>query len=335
MWWLVLLPSLVASTAQEDKRDANAFLVRTRRANGFGFEEMKAADKERECVEEVCDVNEANELLQNPQKAERFIRKMRNQCEQKQCYEDGTQDCINSWGERKCICKPGWTSDDCSLNIDECKEHLEQMKADKTLEPMCKNDGECYDANPNDNPRGFRCRCKPGWTGVFCEIDINECVDGYDGKHKGINPCKNKAICFNTVGSYSCTCSSDFRGDNCKEDIDQCAEDPHLCKNNGICVNTAAGFECACVDGYGGMYCDEAEKECEIHGESPCPPGTRCVDQANGFLCMCPRWGCKHADNSRIRELYYKKYGFTNDGYDFKSYDASYTSNDQYITINE
>lgn len=301
------------------------------RSYSFG-EELKGADQERECIEEVCDLEEANEIFQNLQKAKRFIKKQENQCEQQQCYSEGTHECINEWARRSCICKQGWTGDDCSQNIDECANHILAMKVDDSLEPMCKNGGECYDQNPNDNARGFRCRCRPGWTGVFCEIDINECTEGFDGNHPDINPCKNKAICFNTVGSYSCTCSNHFKGDNCEQDIDQCAENPGLCHNNGICVNTDSGFECACVDGFGGLYCEEAEKECEIGngpGGSPCPPGTRCIDKNNGFLCMCPKWGCANADDDRIRELYYKKFGLSTNKYDFHSqYDAGYVDRD-------
>lgn len=341
---IVLLPILTngykTTVEQPSSKQAQGFLknARNRRAYSFG-EELKGADQERECAEEICDLEEANEIFQNVAKAKRFISKQENQCEQQQCYSDGTKECINEWAHRSCICKHGWTGDDCSQNIDECENHVLSMKADENLEPMCKNGGECYDQNPNDNARGFRCRCIPGWTGDYCETDINECTEGFDGKHAGMNPCKNKAICFNTVGSYSCTCSNHFKGDNCEQDIDQCTENPGLCHNNGLCVNTDAGFECACVDGWGGVYCEEAEKECEIGngpGGSPCPPGTRCLDKPNGFLCMCPKWGCKNADNDRIRELYYKKFGLSTNKYDFhvQSYDAGHVENDRYLVEN-
>lgn len=45
--------------------DANSMLRRFRRANTGLLEEVKAGNLERECIEEVCDYEEAREVFEN------------------------------------------------------------------------------------------------------------------------------------------------------------------------------------------------------------------------------------------------------------------------------
>lgn len=52
----------VSSSVFSDPPKAH-MLLRSRRANSF-LEEMKAGDKERECVEEKCDYEEAREIFE-------------------------------------------------------------------------------------------------------------------------------------------------------------------------------------------------------------------------------------------------------------------------------
>ncbi len=48
----------------------------------------------------------------------------------------------------------------------------------------------------------------PGWTGIDCSIDIDEC--------KIIQPCKAARTCINLRGSYKCQCLDSFTGQNCE-----------------------------------------------------------------------------------------------------------------------
>lgn len=41
--------------------------------------------------------------------------------------------------------------------------------------------------------------CPPGFTGAFCEVDVNECCSA---------PCLNGAICQDLINSYVCHCRS-------------------------------------------------------------------------------------------------------------------------------
>ncbi|XP_060922890.1 prothrombin [Limanda limanda] len=71
---LVLLHSCRADDVFLNSQRAAEVLVRSRRANHM-FEEMKPGNLERECVEEVCDHEEAREVFEQKEKTEKFWRK--------------------------------------------------------------------------------------------------------------------------------------------------------------------------------------------------------------------------------------------------------------------
>ena len=66
------------------------------------------------------------------------------------CANGGT--CLDLVNGFKCICAPGFTSKDCSTNINECESS------------PCMNDGQCI-----DKVNEFECACKSGFFGTLCE----------------------------------------------------------------------------------------------------------------------------------------------------------------------
>uniref|UniRef100_A0A3Q3J3E4 Cadherin EGF LAG seven-pass G-type receptor 1 n=1 Tax=Monopterus albus TaxID=43700 RepID=A0A3Q3J3E4_MONAL len=96
---------------------------------------------------------------------------------------------------------------------------------------------------------GLRCRCPVGFTGDYCETEIDLCYSG---------PCKNNGRCRSREGGYTCECLEDFTGEHCELNAssDQCV--PGVCKNGGKCVNRlAGGFMCQCPPGeYEKPYCE-------------------------------------------------------------------------------
>uniref|UniRef100_A0A3Q1F1Z1 Cadherin EGF LAG seven-pass G-type receptor 1 n=1 Tax=Acanthochromis polyacanthus TaxID=80966 RepID=A0A3Q1F1Z1_9TELE len=96
---------------------------------------------------------------------------------------------------------------------------------------------------------GLRCRCPVGFTGDYCETEIDLCYSG---------PCKNNGRCRSREGGYTCECLEDFTGEHCELNAssDRCV--PGVCKNGGKCINRlAGGFMCECLPGeFEKPYCE-------------------------------------------------------------------------------
>uniref|UniRef100_A0A670J609 Cadherin EGF LAG seven-pass G-type receptor 1 n=1 Tax=Podarcis muralis TaxID=64176 RepID=A0A670J609_PODMU len=96
---------------------------------------------------------------------------------------------------------------------------------------------------------GLRCRCPPGFTGDYCETEIDLCYS---------NPCGNNGLCRSREGGYTCECYEDYTGEYCEVNArsGRCA--PGVCKNGGRCVDLLiGGFKCECPAGeYERPYCE-------------------------------------------------------------------------------
>jgi len=105
---------------------------------------------------------------------------------------------------------------------------------------------------------GFVCNCDPGWTGIYCEIDIDECAS---------NPCVH-GDCTDLVNAYSCSCLPGWTGTNCDTETPQAYD----CETNNPCTpeNAAMGlFYFPAADPATFLQCSEFG-QCYV---LPCPPG--------------------------------------------------------------
>ncbi|XP_005355926.1 vitamin K-dependent protein C isoform X2 [Microtus ochrogaster] len=130
-------------------------VLRAKRANTF-LEEMRPGNLERECVEEICDFEEAKEIFQNVEDTLAFWIKYfdGDQCEappldhkcNNPCCGHGT--CIDSLGSFSCFCDKGWEGRFCQ---EERQYHTCQV-----------NNGGCvhYCLEEGDSRR---CACAPGY----------------------------------------------------------------------------------------------------------------------------------------------------------------------------
>ncbi|XP_023133716.2 adhesion G protein-coupled receptor E5 [Amphiprion ocellaris] len=166
----------------------------------------------------------------------------------------------------------------------------------------CGENTLCFNTNGS-----FYCQCAKGFRSSTLTVnftggssatcrDINECSDMKD-------ICGPNAICFNTIGNYSCICDDGFvsttgvesfrYGDNVKcIDRDECEEE-NICGQNAACVNTPGGHHCVCNAGFGLKSGKSTfsgnEEQCEdicMTDKTICGNGT-CHHEATGHYCAC------------------------------------------------
>jgi Notch-like protein len=117
-----------------------------------------------------------------------------------------------------------------------------------------------------DIPPGYTCKCRPGFTGVHCDVDVNECART---PFNTSDMCNGVGACVNTIGGYVCMwvsdalnpvntetqsrCTPSFMGVNCTTRFDVCAVTggASLCMHGGNCsiVDVGDGYKCACPPG--------------------------------------------------------------------------------------
>ncbi|MDP6943095.1 MAG: calcium-binding EGF-like domain-containing protein, partial [Myxococcota bacterium] len=114
------------------------------------------------------------------------------------------------------------------------------------ITPTCLNEATCV-----DGPDSFECLCEPGYDGVNCETDLDEC---------DVEPCENGSTCVDLVDDYACECLPGFTGDDCEIDIDNCGFEP--CENGAGCVDIVDDYVCECVSGFSGKNCQVDDDNC-------------------------------------------------------------------------
>uniref|UniRef100_A0A182MTH8 EGF-like domain-containing protein n=1 Tax=Anopheles culicifacies TaxID=139723 RepID=A0A182MTH8_9DIPT len=136
----------------------------------------------------------------------------------------------------------------------------------------CNGRGKC-----ESGPMGMSCICQSGFTGPFCQHNVNECTS---------NPCANNGICIDGEGDFSCECQPGWTGKTCTERAIQCL--PGQCLNGGSCIPSQFGGapHCRCTLGWGGPFCSEPLDQCQ---GQPCHNGGTCESGPGWFRCLCAK----------------------------------------------
>ncbi|KAI7790245.1 protein Z, vitamin K-dependent plasma glycoprotein a isoform X1 [Triplophysa rosa] len=132
-----------------EKRDASSVISqRHRRANTGDEETVLPANLERECLEEVCDYEEAREVFQDNYRTDIFwsVYIDGDQCADQPCKNGAL--CSDSVGGYDCICKSGFTGTHCETDQTVCPADDKSKGCDQFCKP---------------GYQSYECLCAHGW----------------------------------------------------------------------------------------------------------------------------------------------------------------------------
>ncbi|XP_068690653.1 neurogenic locus notch homolog protein 1-like, partial [Montipora foliosa] len=216
-----------------------------------------------------------------------------DECLSSPCVNGLCLDLVNNY---TCTCNVGYTGRDCDVVITTCTEdscfpNVTCFKNGPTIacEPcplgftgdgkncedinFCANHTCANGASCVDGINSYFCNCTAGFTGTYCQTDMDDCV---------IHTCANGALCLDGINSYSCNCTVGFTGTYCETDIDDCTN--HTCANGALCMDSINSYSCNCTAGFTGTYCEIDMDDCVNH---TCANGAFCLDGINSYSCNC------------------------------------------------
>ncbi|XP_061175426.1 uncharacterized protein LOC133184388 [Saccostrea echinata] len=104
-------------------------------------------------------------------------------------------------------CKEGISTSTCTCPNNDYRGLGCQTMISHCADPSkCQNGGTCVNLAP-----GFRCDCQPGYAGVNCEVNVNDCA--------GVS-CTGGSTCIDMVNAHYCRCPLGKTGEGCQRNLD-------------------------------------------------------------------------------------------------------------------
>ncbi|KAK7877795.1 hypothetical protein WMY93_031555 [Mugilogobius chulae] len=146
--------------------------LRSKRANSFLLEEVLPGNLERECLEEICNQEEAREVFENNHQTALFWARYSDgdQCESAPCSNGGN--CTDLVGGFSCTCPAPFYGPTCELGPETRPKAVpdQDLSLDLKQEPQVKEFAECPTHGPDSceqlctaSEQRFTCSCLPGF----------------------------------------------------------------------------------------------------------------------------------------------------------------------------
>uniref|UniRef100_A0A667Y4L9 Protein eyes shut homolog n=1 Tax=Myripristis murdjan TaxID=586833 RepID=A0A667Y4L9_9TELE len=193
---------------------------------------------------------------------------------------------LSSASSYSCVCTPGWSGQNCQINVNDCVQH------------WCQN-GATY----------YQCICPLGFSGRLFKSSLSQltyknCSTPVTACASDVEPCKNGGTCYyNLTGNVQCLCPpgifnsvestsvislipplTGYSGNDCSSPANECVSNPCDPEGTFHCEELANTYKCVCQHGYTGQHCNTPISHCV---DGLCHHGSKCVDLSEEFKCDC------------------------------------------------
>ncbi|KAL2097992.1 hypothetical protein ACEWY4_007199 [Coilia grayii] len=131
-------------------------------------------------------------------------------CADNECGHGAT--CLRGIKRYACLCPRNATGALCRQRVPEIPWYIDRIQHPKLPVSVCGNDKlnfSCFNGG-NCSRTDDTCNCMPGFTGQWCEQDVDECAS---------DPCLNGGYCRNLINRFQCICEMSFSGEHCQIDV--------------------------------------------------------------------------------------------------------------------